>query len=60
MPIGLERRKHMKTYEPIQAIAFDTIEAYNEFMRTEGLVYVNTLVFGEKLVLLYTLVKEDK
>lgn len=50
----------MKTYEPIQAIAFDTIEAYNEFMRTEDLVYVNTLVFGEKLVLLYTLVKEDK
>ena len=51
----------MKTYEPIQAKAFDSINEYNEFLRsTEGLVYVNTFVFNEALVLLYTLVKENK
>lgn len=51
----------MKSYEPIQAKEFDTIEDYNGFIKeTEGLIYVNTLVLNEKLVLLYTLVKEDK
>ena len=57
----LGRRVTMKTYEPIQGKAFDSIDEYNEFLRaTEGLVYVNTLTFNDKLILLYTIAKENK
>lgn len=51
----------MKTYEPIQGKLFDTIDDYNEFIRsTEGLVYVNTMTLNDKLLLLYTIAKENK
>lgn len=61
MFICLGRRVHVKTYEPIQGKLFDTIDDYNEFIRsTEGLVYVNTMTLNDKLLLLYTIAKENK
>lgn len=51
----------MKTYEPIQGKEFENVEEYNKFLKeTNGLIYVNTLEFNGKLVLLYTVAKEDK
>lgn len=51
----------MKTYEPIRGKVFETIDEYNEFIReTEGLVYVNTLTLNDKLLLLFTIAKENK
>lgn len=48
-------------YEPIQAKSFKTIEDYNEYLKSnEGLIYVHTLVFGDEIVLLYTIAKEEK
>ncbi len=50
----------MREFEPIRGIAFDKIEEYNTFIRdTKGLIYVNTLTFKDKLVLLYTIPKEN-
>lgn len=49
----------MKTYEPIQGKEFESVEEYNKFLKeTEGLIYVNTLEFNGKLLLLYTTLKE--
>lgn len=51
----------MKTYEPIQAKGFESIEEYNTFLReTANLIYVNTLIFNDSIILLYTTPKEGK
>lgn len=61
MLIGLGRSEYMKTYEPIQGKEFENVEEYNKFLKeTNGLIYVNTLEFNGKLVLLYTVAKEEK
>lgn len=51
----------MKTYEPIQAKEFKNIEEYNNFLKeTAGLIYVNTLIYNNSILLLYTTPKEDE
>ncbi len=51
----------MKSYEPIQAKEFKSVDEFNTFlMENPTLIYVNTLVKKDTIILLYTIVKETK